>query len=335
MLGLVGESGSGKSTIGRSVLKLIDPTAGEVWFEGSDLAPMSSREMRPYRRRLQIIFQDPYASLNPRRRVGDTLDEAMATHGLHRGAARAKRIAELLSLVGLAPEHAQRFPHEFSGGQRQRIGIARALAVEPQFIVADEPVSALDVSIQAQVINLLSDLRERFGLTMLFISHDLDVVEYLCDRIVVLYLGKVMEVAPAKELYRAPKHPYTEALLEASPRPDPEARRDRRLLEGDIPSPVDPPSGCVFRTRCPYALDACAASRACACAKWRRAGSRPASATTFLLRHYDDEPRPDPFRNARRRDQGLSAFRAPRCRSPPSARSAGACSPATCRCRWR
>jgi peptide/nickel transport system ATP-binding protein len=259
VLGLVGESGSGKSTIGRSVLKLIDPSAGEVWFEGSDLAPMSSREMRPYRRRLQIIFQDPYASLNPRRRVGDTLDEAMATHGLHPGAARGKRIAELLSLVGLAPEHARRFPHEFSGGQRQRIGIARALAVEPQFIVADEPVSALDVSIQAQVINLLSDLRERFGLTMLFISHDLDVVEYLCDRIVVLYLGKVMEVAPAKELYKAPKHPYTEALLAASPRPDPEARRDRVLLEGDIPSPVDPPSGCVFRTRCPYALDACAA----------------------------------------------------------------------------
>jgi len=192
VLGLVGESGSGKSTIGRSVLKLIDATAGEVWFEGADLAPMSSREMRPYRRRLQIIFQDPYASLNPRRRVGDTLDEAMATHGLHPGAARGKRIAELLSLVGLAPEHAQRFPHEFSGGQRQRIGIARALAVEPQFIVADEPVSALDVSIQAQVINLLCDLRERFGLTMLFISHDLDVVEYLCDRIVVLYRGRIM-----------------------------------------------------------------------------------------------------------------------------------------------
>jgi peptide/nickel transport system ATP-binding protein len=258
VLGLVGESGSGKSTIGRSVLKLIDPTAGEVWFEGSDLAHLSSRAMRPYRRRLQIIFQDPYASLNPRRRVGDTLDEAMATHGLHPGIARGKRIAELLSLVGLAPEHARRFPHEFSGGQRQRIGIARALAVEPQFIVADEPVSALDVSIQAQVINLLSDLRERFGLTMLFISHDLDVVEYLCDRIVVLYLGKVMEVAPADALYRAPQHPYTEALLEASPRPDPEARRARRLLQGDIPSPVDPPSGCVFRTRCPYAVDACA-----------------------------------------------------------------------------
>jgi len=179
---------------------------------------------------------------------------------LHPGSARKARIVELLSLVGLSPLHAQRFPHEFSGGQRQRIGIARALAVEPQFIVADEPVSALDVSIQAQVINLLSDLREKFGLTMLFISHDLDVVEYLCDRIVVLYLGKVMEIAPARELYRSPQHPYTQALLEASPRPDPDMRRTRRLLQGDIPSPVNPPSGCVFRTRCPYALDACAAT---------------------------------------------------------------------------
>jgi len=260
VLGLVGESGSGKSTIGRSILKLIEPTAGEVKFDGTDLARLSTRELQPYRRRLQIIFQDPYASLNPRRRVGATLDEAMATHGLHAGRARQARIAELLSLVGLAPEHAQRFPHEFSGGQRQRIGIARALAVEPQFIVADEPVSALDVSIQAQVINLLSDLREKFGLTMLFISHDLDVIEYLCDRIVVLYLGKVMEVAPAHELYTSPRHPYTQALLEASPRPDPEARRERRLLQGDIPSPVNPPSGCVFRTRCPYAQDACAAT---------------------------------------------------------------------------
>jgi peptide/nickel transport system ATP-binding protein len=260
VLGLVGESGSGKSTIGRSVLKLIEPSAGAIRFEGIDLAPLSPRAMRPYRRRLQIIFQDPYASLNPRRRVGDTLDEALATHRLHAGPARAARIAELLSLVGLAPEHARRYPHEFSGGQRQRIGIARALAVEPRFIVADEPVSALDVSIQAQVINLLSDLRERLGLTMLFISHDLDVVEYLCDRIVVLYLGKVMEVAPADELYRAPQHPYTQALLDASPRPDPEARRARRLLQGDVPSPVDPPSGCVFRTRCPYAIEACAAS---------------------------------------------------------------------------
>jgi len=257
-LGLVGESGSGKSTIGRSVLKLLDPTAGEIVFEGVDLAPLSARAMRPYRRHLQVIFQDPYASLNPRRRVGDTLGEALSTHGLHRGPTRADRIAELLRLVGLAPEHARRFPHEFSGGQRQRIGIARALAVEPRFIVADEPVSALDVSIQAQVINLLSDLRERFGLTMLFISHDLDVVEYLCDRIVVLYLGKVMEIAPAREMYRTPLHPYTQALLAASPRPDPDARRERRLLQGEIPSPVDPPSGCVFRTRCPHAQDACA-----------------------------------------------------------------------------
>ena len=258
VLGLVGESGSGKSTIGRSVLKLLDPTAGEVVFEGVDLAPLSARAMRPYRRHLQIIFQDPYASLNPRRRVEDTLGEALATHGLYAGPARPQRIAELLRLVGLAPEHARRFPHEFSGGQRQRIGIARALAVEPRFIVADEPVSALDVSIQAQVINLLSDLREQFGLTMLFISHDLDIVEYLCDRIVVLYLGKVMEIAPARAMYRAPLHPYTQALLAASPRPDPHARRERRLLQGDIPSPIDPPSGCVFRTRCPHAQDACA-----------------------------------------------------------------------------
>jgi peptide/nickel transport system ATP-binding protein len=258
VLGLVGESGSGKSTIGRSVVRLIEPTAGEIRFAGTDLVRLRARALRPFRRRLQVIFQDPYASLNPRRRVADTIGEALATHGLHTGNARATRIAELLSLVGLAPEHAQRFPHEFSGGQRQRIGIARALAVEPEFIVADEPVSALDVSIQAQVLNLLSDLRERFNLTMLFISHDLDVVEYLCDRIVVLYLGKVMEMAPAQALYRSPQHPYTQALLAASPRPDPNARRERRLLQGDIPSPIDPPSGCVFRTRCPFALAACA-----------------------------------------------------------------------------
>ena len=258
VLGLVGESGSGKSTIGRSILKLIEPTSGAVVYDGTDLAPISQRAMRPYRRRMQMIFQDPYASLNPRQRVGAMLDEALATHGMHPGPGRAPRIAELLALVGLAPEHASRYPHEFSGGQRQRIGIARALAVEPEFIVADEPVSALDVSIQAQVINLLSELRERLGLTLLFISHDLDVVEYLCDRIVVLYLGRVMEVGPARALSRAPLHPYTQALLEASPRPDPLARRARRLLQGDIPSPIDPPSGCVFRTRCPHAQPACA-----------------------------------------------------------------------------
>jgi peptide/nickel transport system ATP-binding protein len=260
VLGLVGESGSGKSTIGRSILKLVEPSAGTVRYAGTDLAPLSARAMQPFRRRLQIVFQDPYASLNPRRRAGDAIGEVLDAHGLHQGPDRARRIEELLLLVGLPPGHARRFPHEFSGGQRQRIGIARALAVEPEFIVADEPVSALDVSIQAQVINLLCDLRERFGLTMLFISHDLDVVEYLCDRIVVLYLGKVMEIAPARALYRTPRHPYTQALLAASPRPDPAARRERRLLQGDIPSPIDPPSGCVFRTRCPHAIDACSAS---------------------------------------------------------------------------
>ncbi len=259
VLGLVGESGSGKSTIGRCLLRLLDPSSGEVRYGGHDLAALSQHAMRPLRRELQIVFQDPYASLNPRLRVRDILGEALDTHGLHRGAARARRIEELLGLVGLPPEHADRYPHEFSGGQRQRIGIARALAVEPRFIVADEPVAALDVSIQAQVLNLLQDLRERLGLTMLFISHDLDVVEYLCDRVVVLYLGRVMEIAPSAELYRNPRHPYTEALLAASPRPDPDAVRARKPLQGEVPSPVNPPSGCVFRTRCPYAQERCAA----------------------------------------------------------------------------
>jgi peptide/nickel transport system ATP-binding protein len=259
VLGLVGESGSGKSTIGRCVLKLVEPSAGQVLYRGRDITPLSVGAMRPLRRDLQVIFQDPFASLNPRMRVGGIIGEALDTHGLHRGSARPQRIAELLQLVGLQPEQARRFPHEFSGGQRQRIGIARALAVEPRFIVADEPVSALDVSIQAQVLNLLQDLRERLNLTMLFISHDLDVVEYLCDRVVVLYLGKVMEVAPTAALYEEPLHPYTGALLAASPKPDPAARRENKmLLVGDIPSPIDPPSGCVFRTRCPYALPACA-----------------------------------------------------------------------------
>jgi peptide/nickel transport system ATP-binding protein len=258
VLGLVGESGSGKSTIGRCILKLLEPTAGKILYQGRDLTALSARAMRPLRRQLQIIFQDPYASLNPRLRVRDILGEALDTHHLHRGAARSPRIADLLRLVGLQPEHARRFPHEFSGGQRQRIGIARALAVEPRFIVADEPVSALDVSIQAQVLNLLQDLREQLNLTMLFISHDLDVVEFLCDRVVVLYLGKVMEVSTTAALYEAPLHPYTGALLAASPKPDPTHRRPRMLLQGDIPSPVAPPSGCVFRTRCPYALPACA-----------------------------------------------------------------------------
>jgi peptide/nickel transport system ATP-binding protein len=258
-LGLVGESGSGKSTIGRTVLRLLERTDGEVRYRGEDIAGLSGERMRKLRSKLQIIFQDPYASLNPKMRISAILGEALSTHGLHKGAAaRDRRIAELLETVGLRPEHASRFPHEFSGGQRQRIGIARALAVEPEFIVADEPLSALDVSIQAQVINLLADLRERLSLTMLFISHDLDVVEYLCDRVVVLYLGKVMEVAPTAALFARPLHPYTQALLAASPKPDPLAPTGHVALQGDIPSPIAPPSGCVFRTRCPHAIDLCA-----------------------------------------------------------------------------
>jgi peptide/nickel transport system ATP-binding protein len=258
-LGLVGESGSGKSTIGRTVLRLVERSAGEVLYRGEDIGALGAEPMRRLRRKLQIVFQDPYASLNPKMRIGATLGEALATHGLAsaRGE-RDRRIAELLELVGLRAEHASRFPHEFSGGQRQRIGIARALAVEPEFIVADEPLSALDVSIQAQVINLLADLRERLQLTMLFISHDLDVVEYLCDRVVVLYLGKVMEIARTEDLFGRALHPYTRALLAASPKPDPTVKTAHVPLDGDIPSPVAPPSGCVFRTRCPHAIEACA-----------------------------------------------------------------------------
>ena len=258
-LGLVGESGSGKSTIGRTVLRLVERTAGQVLYRGEDIGALPAERMRRLRSKLQIIFQDPYASLNPKMRISAILGEALSTHGLHAGKGqRDKRVAELLDLVGLRAEHANRFPHEFSGGQRQRSGIARALAVEPEFIVADEPLSALDVSIQSQVINLLADLRERLSLTMLFISHDLDVVEYLCDRVVVLYLGKVMEVAETDALFERPMHPYTRALLAASPKPDPAIVHERVALTGDIPSPIAPPSGCVFRTRCPHAMDACA-----------------------------------------------------------------------------
>lgn len=264
-LGLVGESGSGKSTIGRLLTRLVDPTGGQMLYQptGSDAAPqdlagMSQSQFRPLRSKVQIIFQDPYASLNPRMRIRDVLAEALDTHGLAKGSARKGRIDQLLQQVGLRPEHAARFPHEFSGGQRQRIGIARALAVEPQFIVADEPLSALDVSIQAQVVNLLGELKEQLGLTLLFISHDLDVVEYLCDRVVVLYLGRVMEIAPTEALYASPRHPYTRALLAAAPIPDPAQRRVVPLLQGDLPSPANPPSGCVFRTRCPLAEERCA-----------------------------------------------------------------------------
>jgi peptide/nickel transport system ATP-binding protein len=258
-LGLVGESGCGKSTIGRSVLRLVERTAGQVLYRGEDLALLPAERMRRLRSKLQIVFQDPYASLNPKMRIGAMLGEALSTHGLAPGRqARERRIAELLELVGLRAEHATRFPHEFSGGQRQRIGVARALAVEPEFIVADEPLSALDVSIQAQVVNLLADLRERLALTLLFISHDLDVVEHLCDRVVVLYLGRVMEMAPTDALFARPLHPYTRALLAASPKPDPALRSTPAGLKGDLPSPLAPPSGCVFRTRCPHAIDACA-----------------------------------------------------------------------------
>jgi peptide/nickel transport system ATP-binding protein len=266
-LGLVGESGSGKSTIGRLLTRLVDPTDGQMLYQaqGSDAAPqdlagLSQSQFRPLRSKVQIIFQDPYASLNPRMRIREVLCEALDTHGLAKGAARLPRIHELLQQVGLRPEHAERFPHEFSGGQRQRIGIARALAVEPQFIVADEPLSALDVSIQAQVVNLLGELKEQLGLTLLFISHDLDVVEYLCDRVVVLYLGRVMEIAPTHLLYANPRHPYTRALLAAAPIPDPAQRRVVPLLQGDLPSPANPPSGCVFRTRCPLAEERCASA---------------------------------------------------------------------------
>jgi peptide/nickel transport system ATP-binding protein len=255
-LGLVGESGSGKSSLGRAVLQLIPVALGSVQLEGRELVGLSASQMRPLRREVQMVFQDP--SLNPRQRAGDMLDEVLSTHGLNQGAARGPRIAQLLQLVGLKPEHAGRFAHEFSGGQKQRLGIARALAVEPRFIVADEPLSALDMSIQAQIVNLLIQLREQLGLTLLFISHDLDVVQYLCDRVVVLYLGRVMEIAPTADLFASPAHPYTRALLSAAPIPDPEQAAPRVDLQGDPPSPLNPPSGCVFRTRCPHAVPACA-----------------------------------------------------------------------------
>jgi peptide/nickel transport system ATP-binding protein len=255
-LGLVGESGSGKSTLGRAVLQLIEVTQGSVQFEGRELVGLSASQMRPLRREVQMVFQDP--SLNPRQRAGDMLDEVLSTHALHEGSERGPRIAQLLQLVGLKPEHASRFAHEFSGGQKQRLGIARALAAQPRFIVADEPLSALDMSIQAQIVNLLIKLRDQLGLTLLFISHDLDVVQYLCDRVVVLYLGRVMEIAPTTELFASPAHPYTRALLSAAPIPDPTQVAPRVDLKGDPPSPLNPPSGCVFRTRCPHALPACA-----------------------------------------------------------------------------
>jgi oligopeptide/dipeptide ABC transporter ATP-binding protein len=258
VVGLVGESGSGKTSDGRTILRLVEPTSGEIVFDGTDIARIPAPAMRDWRRRMQIIFQDPYASLNPRMTVGEIVGQALKIHRLASGADMEDRVVQLLQKVGLASSAVRRYPHEFSGGQRQRIGIARALAVSPQFIVADEPVSALDVSIQAQVLNLLLDLKSELQLTLLFIAHDLSVVEYISDRVIVMYLGKIMEVAPARELYRNPVHPYTQALLSAIPVPDPTVRRERVILQGDIPSPINPPSGCVFRTRCPIAAPECA-----------------------------------------------------------------------------
>ena len=260
VVGLVGESGSGKSTLGRLMLRLIEPTEGRITFEGKDITDLDQKRLRQLRRRMQIIFQDPFSSLDPRKTVERLIGDSFVIHNLYRGKERRDRIIHLLEKVGLSGDHLKRLPHEFSGGQRQRIGVARALAVEPSLIVADEPVSALDVSVQAQIINLMADLQREFNLSMLFISHDLKVVEYLSDRVIVMYLGRVMEEAPASSLYARPHHPYSEALLSAAPEADPERKVERIILKGDLPSPIDPPSGCVFRTRCQYAKSECATS---------------------------------------------------------------------------
>ena len=257
-LGLVGESGCGKSTVGRCLLRLYEPTSGEVYFEGKNLVGLPNREMQGLRREMQIIFQDPYASLNPRLNILSIVSEPLKIHGIGNKTEQKERVADLLKKVGLDPNYMFRYPHEFSGGQRQRLGIARALALNPKLIIADEPVSALDVSVQAQVVNLLQDLQAEFGLTYLFISHGLAVVEHISQRVAVMYLGTIVEVAEAKELYENPLHPYTKALLSAIPVPDPKQKRERIVLKGDVPTPINPPSGCRFRTRCPWAIEDCA-----------------------------------------------------------------------------
>jgi oligopeptide/dipeptide ABC transporter ATP-binding protein len=263
-LGLVGESGCGKSTAGRTVIRLYEPSSGSVTIDGTDVTRLSRSGLKAFRRKMQMIFQDPYASLNPRMTVLDIIGEALDVHGLAKSRAeRTRKVEKLLELVGLDAQYASRYPHEFSGGQRQRIGITRALAVEPEFIVCDEPISALDVSIQAQIVNLLTDLQKKMGLTYLFVAHDLAMVKYVSDRIAVMYLGQIVELANSGDLHDAPQHPYTKALMSAIPVPDPEAgaQRDRIILQGELPSPISPPSGCPFRTRCPYAMERCASEK--------------------------------------------------------------------------